>query len=59
MNMLWFFPVSLLVAFAGTRTTLRELHVHGARKESGWWLLLVVAWFPVFCWIMSQFVHQY
>lgn len=55
-----FIPLAAAVGFTGTRTSLRSRHVLKSRKQaSGWWMLLILAWLPTFCWIASQFIDQY
>jgi hypothetical protein len=57
--MLWFFPLAILIGFLGTQTALRSRHTLKARKkEPAWWLLGVLSWLPMACWIVSQFVRQ-
>ena len=59
MTLIWFFPVAILIGLAGTQTTLRSRHNLKARKrERAWWLLLVLAWLPLACWLASQFITQ-
>ncbi len=59
MIMPWFFPLSILIGVAGTRTTLKSYHLlKGNTRERDWWLLPLVSWLPLFCWIMAQFVVQ-
>jgi hypothetical protein len=60
MLMPWFFPLALGVGYVGTRTSLRARHtLKGGKRDSGWWMLLIVAWLPCFCWIASQLIDQY
>ena len=60
MTMAWFLPVSILIGAAGSQTAFRSHHLAGAHtKEKTWWLLLVLAWLPTFCWILAQFIDQY
>jgi len=54
----WFLPVGILIGAAGTQTALRA-HRHAGPRERSWWLLLVVAWLPTFCWLLAQVVDQY
>jgi hypothetical protein len=55
----WFLPVGILIGLAGTQTAWRSRHaIHGKARDWTWWLLLVLAWLPIFCWIMAQFVDQ-
>ena len=59
MTQLWFVPLALVIGIAGTRTALHARHtlkVH--RKDRSWWLPMVLGWFPLACWILSQFVAQ-
>lgn len=59
MTLFWFVPLALLIGFAGTRTAVRSKHSLKARKkEPAWWLLAVLSWLPLACWILSQFVRQ-
>jgi len=58
MSMPWFFPLAIVIGLAGTQTTLRNRHAAKTRKERTWWLLLVMAWLPVACWVLSQFIRQ-
>jgi hypothetical protein len=53
--MLWFIPLGLGVAMAGTRSALQSRHQH---QERAWWLLAVMSWLPIFCWFLAQFVVQ-
>ena len=58
MSAFWFFPVAVLVGLAGTQTTLRRRHANKGRNDLAWWLLLVLAWLPLVCWLASLFVTQ-
>lgn len=59
MMMLWFVPLGLGVGLAGTRTALRSRHqLQAAHQEASGWLLVALAWLPIFCWFMAQFVVQ-
>lgn len=59
MSQLWFLPLAVLIGFAGTQTTLRSRHSLKARtRERAWWLLLVLSWLPLACWVASQFIPQ-
>ena len=59
MSMPWFVPIAVLVGLAGTHTTMRSRHALKAnKKERAWWLLLVLSWVPLACWILSQIVPQ-
>jgi hypothetical protein len=60
MIMSWFLPLGLLIGFVGTRTALKARHsVKTGKNPLSWWLLVILAWLPSFCWIMAQFVDQY
>ena len=60
MTMGWFLPVGVLIGMAGTQTALRSRHGSSAKaRDRTWWLLLVLAWAPSFCWILAQFLDQY
>jgi hypothetical protein len=54
----WFPLLACLVGLAGTRVNLLVRHALQARQERPWWLLAVLAWLPLVCWIASQFVFQ-
>jgi len=56
MTQLWFIPVGALVGLASTQTSLKTLKSNP--KDRSWWLLLVLGWFPLFCWLLSQFIIQ-
>ena len=59
MNQGWFLPLAILVGYAGTRTNLRARHyLQAERKERPWWLLMAIAWVPLACWFLSQFVPK-
>ena len=59
MTMIWFLPIGLLIGLAGTQTSLKARHFAKTnRAERTWWLLLVLSWMPVACWIASQFIAQ-
>ena len=59
MTMAWLAPLLLLVGCAGTRTAFRE---HRGTRTSpltrDWWMLIPLAWLPMMCWVVSQFVIQ-
>ena len=59
MTMVWLAPLLLLLGIAGTRTAYRA---HRSAKNSplarDWWVLIPLAWLPVMCWAVSQFVIQ-
>jgi hypothetical protein len=59
MIMPWFIPVGVLIGLAGTQTAVKSRHAMKAKKDRAWWLLLVLAWLPSFCWILAQFIEQY
>ena len=60
MTMGWFIPVAALIGLVGTQTAAKSRHALKANKQAkGWWLLVVLAWLPSFCWIMAQFIGQY
>jgi hypothetical protein len=60
MIMGWFLPVGILIGAAGTQTAFRSRHATKAHtRERAWWLLLMLSWLPVVCWILAQFVDQY
>ena len=55
----WFFPLGFLVGLAGTRTAVQSKRtLRASHQERTWWLLLLLSWLPIFCWIMAQFVVQ-
>jgi hypothetical protein len=60
MSMVWFLPVGVMIGVAGTQTALRARHISsGKARDRTWWLLLILAWLPSFCWILAQFIDQY
>jgi hypothetical protein len=60
MTMGWFLPAGVLIGVAGTQTALRARHhTSGKARDRTWWVLMVLAWLPSFCWIMAQFIDQY
>jgi len=60
MIMAWFLPVGILIGAAGTQTAFKSRHAMKVHtRERGWWLLLILAWLPSFCWILAQFIGQY
>ena len=60
MIMPWFIPLAIGVGYEGTKTSLRSRHLlKSGNRERDWWILLVLAWLPSFCWIVSQFIEQY
>lgn len=54
----WFLPLAILVGLAGTRTFLQVRHSLRAARDRAPWLLPVLAWFPLACWILSRFLPQ-
>ena len=56
MTMAWFIPVGIAIGAVGTQTAFRARHA--LKKERVWWLLLVLAWLPILCWLAAQFVTQ-
>jgi len=56
MTMAWFIPVGIAIGAVGTQTAFRARHA--LKKERVWWLLLVLAWLPIGCWLVAQFVAQ-
>lgn len=59
MTLAWFLPLALVIGFLGTQTAVRSRHALKARKlEPPWWILSVLSWLPLACWIVSQFVQQ-
>jgi len=59
MIMGWFLPLGVLIAALGTRTAWRNRGAHpGPRRDPAWWLLLVLAWLPMLCWILAQITVQ-
>lgn len=58
MSALWFLPLAFAVGIAGTRTWLLERHALRAARDKAPWLLPVLAWLPLVCWILSRFVRQ-
>lgn len=60
MIMPWFIPVGALIGLAGTQTALKSCRAMKAKKKDrAWWMLIILAWFPSFCWILAQFIDQY
>jgi hypothetical protein len=60
MIMGWFLPVGILIGAVGTQAAFKSRHVTKAHsKERAWWLLLLLSWLPIVCWILAQFVDQY
>jgi len=60
MIMGWFLAVGLLIGAAGTRTALRHGHTLKAIKaDRGLLLLLGLAWAPLLCWLMAQWIDQW
>jgi uncharacterized membrane protein len=58
MMMPWMIPLALSIGGVGTRTSFKARHTRkGSRND--WWLLLILAWTPALCWMISQFVEQY
>ena len=57
MTLSWFLPLAVIIGLAVTHTTFRHVVKVHARDRS-WWLLLVISWFPLVCWIISQKVIQ-
>ena len=51
-------PLAILIGLSGTWTYLNVRHRLRAAKDRAPWLLIVLAWFPLVCWILSQFVTQ-
>ena len=58
MTLPWFALLAVLIGIAATRTTFRQKHALKTRKERAWWLLLVLGWLSLACWILAQFVTQ-
>ena len=59
MKMGWFIPVAILIGIVGTRTAVKSRYGLKANKRArGWWLLVLMAWLPSFCWVMAQCVAQ-
>ena len=58
MRQLWFLPLSVLIGFVGTQTFFGSRRASKAKKDRTWWLMLVLAWFPLVCWLFSQFIFQ-
>lgn len=56
MSMPWFFPLAVLVGVTGTRTSLTSVRVN--KKDRSWWVLLAMAWWPLLCWVLSQFLGE-
>jgi hypothetical protein len=56
MTQAWFIPVGALVGMSSTQTALKTLKSNP--KDRSWWLLLVLGWVPLLCWVLSQFVVQ-
>ncbi len=51
-------PLALAVGAAGTRTWMQARHSSLGARDGGLWLLPVLAWLPLVCWILSWFVTQ-
>jgi len=58
MNGALFLPLALAIGLAGTRTWLQARHSLHVGREGALWLLPVLAWLPLVCWILSWFVPQ-
>jgi hypothetical protein len=59
MTQAWMIPLAVLIGVVGTRTASKSRHSMSATtKAQGWWLLVVLAWTPLVCWFLSQFVNQ-
>ena len=56
--MVWFLPMGLAIAAAGTKTAIRSQHGPRPSGEASRWLL-ALGWLPCFCWILAQVVGQY
>ena len=55
----WFLPLGIVVGVAGTRTASRTRRsIKSGKQEGGWWLLPLLSWFPLVCWLLAQFVTQ-
>lgn len=58
MTGLWFLPLAIAVGVAGTRTWLQVRHSLRIARDRAPWLLPVLSWLPLVCWILSRFVNQ-
>jgi len=54
---IWLGVLCLTVAVLGTRTAVLYHRVTGALGRD-WWLLIPLAWLPIFCLVMSTLVEQ-
>jgi hypothetical protein len=55
MTMTWFIPVGIVIGAVGTQTAIKSRR---SQKDRTWWLLLLLAWLPVACWLLAQFILQ-
>jgi hypothetical protein len=53
---LWFLPLALGVGLAGTATCLKSMGLN--QKDRSWVVLLVLAWLPLACCVLSRFILQ-
>lgn len=60
MVMPWFISVAIFLGVVGTKTSLQQRHLMAkkAPPDPGWWLILVIAWMPLVCWVLAQFIRQ-
>jgi hypothetical protein len=55
----WFLPLGIAVGVAGTRIAMRARRaIRSTKQDGGWWLLPLLSWLPLACWILAQFVTQ-
>ena len=53
----WMIPVAVMIGVAGTRTALQARRLIKAASKD-WWMVVVLAWSPLVCWVASQVVLQ-
>ena len=53
----WMVPLALLIGLSVTRTALKS-HLPLKATLKTRWLLLVLGWTPLVCWLASQVVVQ-
>jgi hypothetical protein len=58
MNAPWLLPFTVVIGLAGTRTYLDVRHGLRMARDKATWLLPVLSWWPLVCWILSQFIRQ-
>jgi len=59
MMLVWLVPLCLAVAVLGTRTALLYHKFTGGNQMGrDWWMLIPLAWLPIFCLVLSTWVQQ-